>query len=143
MRFAALVVASLLLTGCATAPGKLKQDDFDWSESVLTISPEKTFAGLQNYARMCGGILNQAPEWYPTQTGDGSKVDLFMRGLAGQTEFVYGVIELSRTSDGGTVAKTGIQTVYSKPAFRKRGWWIEKVQTMFAEIDSGKTPSCQ
>lgn len=142
MRFVALFVASVLVAGCATPPGQLKHEDFDWSESTLLIPPNRVFSGLQNYARACGGILSQAPEWYPTSTGDGAKVDLFMRGVAGQTEFVFGIIELVQTSDGSTIAKTGIQTVYSKPAFRKRGWWIEKTQAMFSEIESGATPTC-
>ncbi|GFN25460.1 hypothetical protein ADE_11580 [Achromobacter denitrificans] len=132
----------LVLASCAAPPGQLKDDDFDWSESSLSIPPGEVYAGLQNYARVCGGILEQAPEWYPTQTGDGAKVDLFMRGLAGQTEFVYGVIELGQAPGGGTIAKTGVQTIYSKPAFRKRGWWIEKIRTMFSEIETSATPSC-
>lgn len=142
MRLGALVLTALLIGGCATPPGKLQHDDFDWSETSLAIPPEKVFDGLQNYARACGGILDQAPAWYPTTTGDGSKVDLFMKGIAGQTDFVYGVIELNAAPDGTTKARTGIQTVYSKPAFRKRGWWIEKTEKMYAEIQSGSSPTC-
>ncbi|OMG87989.1 hypothetical protein [Achromobacter xylosoxidans] len=142
MRFAGLLIAVSVMAGCATPPGQLKHDDFDWAQSDLSIPADETFAGLQNYARACGGILDQAPAWYPTANGDGAKVDLFMRGLGGQTEFVYGIIELTQTPQGTTVAKTGIQTVYSKPAFRKRGWWTERVNTMFSEIETGTTPTC-
>lgn len=142
MRFAVVLVASVVMSGCATPPGQLKHDDLDWTQSELSIPADKTFAGLQNYARACGGILGQSPEWYPTSTGEGAKVDLFMRGLAGQTDLVYGVIELAQSPQGGTIAKTGVQTVYSKPMFRKRGWWVEKVQTMFSEISAGKSPTC-
>jgi hypothetical protein len=142
MRTAAVAAIAFLLTACATPPAQLKDDDFDWSETTVSLPPGKVFSGLQAYSRACGGILSQAPEWYPTPTGDGSKVDLFMRGIAGQTEFVYGLIELSETQDGATKVRTGVQTVYSKPAFRKRGWWIEKTEKMYSEIGSGSAPTC-
>lgn len=142
LRFVGLVVSSLLLAACATPPGQLKHDDFDWSEDSLSIAPDKVFTSLQSYSRTCGGLLSQSPQWYPTPNGDGSKVDLFMRGIAGQTEFVYGVIEITASPAGGSIVKTGVQTVYSKPAFRKRGWWIDKAKTMYKEIEAGQPPSC-
>lgn len=137
-----LIVASMLITGCAAPPGQLKENDFDWTHATLSMPPNEVFAGLQAYSRICGGILDQAPAWYPTATGDGAKVDLFLRGIAGQSEFVFGAIELMLDQQGNTVVRTGVQTIYSKPAFRKRGWWIEKTATMYSEIEAGSKPSC-
>ncbi|EMR4172051.1 hypothetical protein R2537_007082 [Pseudomonas aeruginosa] len=142
MRLLAPLAVSVLLTACATPPGQLTDQDFDWSTNELSISPNQVFSGLQEYARTCGGILSQAPTWYATPDGNGSKVDLFTRGIAGTTDFVFGVIELSRGPQGGTTVRTGVQTIYSKPAFRKRGWWVEKTNAMYDEIDRGSKPSC-
>lgn len=134
----------MALAGCATPPGQLKHEDLSWAQYSINAPLPKVYEGLQTNARHCGGLIDQYdPKWYPSQDMRSAKIDLYLEGgFGGTSDWVAGIIELE-SSGSQTLAKVGIQNVYSNPVFRKRDWWRPKFAAIVNEIVSGATPSCE
>jgi len=145
IQFISAGLATLVLSACATPPGQLKKDEMDWTTINVAQPYSTVFTGLQEYARTCGGLLAESqPSWYPGIDGKHAKIDLYLPNnlLGGRSEFVFGIVTLEEDQSGSTTAKIGVQTVYSKPLFKRRGWWVNDAQQMFEDIEAGRSPTC-
>lgn len=142
MKFIAPVLAAALIAGCATPPGKLKPEDLSWHSFSVGKPAAEVFTALQNYSRVCGGLLGgNYPEWYPGPAGGTSRIDLHLVNAFGsRSNFVYGLIEI--TGHESSEVKIGVQRVYARPVFGKPDGWKDRATVMLQEIDSNSTPSC-
>ena len=145
LKCSAILAIATGISGCATPPGKLKPEDMDHAKFTVNQPIATVIERLQEADRNCGGLIAEwAPTWYPSLSSDKYKIDLFLKGLAGEKQsWVAGTIDLTKLNTSQTVMALAVQKIYSRPLFRKSNWWQDKVDSMVSDINQNRPIACK
>lgn len=145
--FAKIVLAAsvtIVVSGCATPPGQFKESDMDFVNYTVAQSISQVSDRIQDYERMCGGLVKEfASTWYPPKSDGSITIDLFLKGLGGsKQDWVAGIIVLNKVSEASTEVKIGVNKTYSRPVFGKSMGWVDKTDRMVKQIEDGSPFGC-
>lgn len=105
----------LLVMGCASPVGEIKDEDYVWSEAILNTNYQPVY---RNVIRGYQNCVNAVPS--PSLDPDNKKgqVVFYAGGVAG---WVYGKATVDAVDDNTTKFRIGVIREYDAPVFDSRG----------------------
>ncbi len=112
-----LLIAALVLTGCATRPGEISDNDLNWSTSNIDLPLQQVEFNLITGFRRCFDAMPEVMD-----SGDKVNFDVYSAGAMGasRSNVVVGFIRL-RKDGQRTVGQFGVVKSFDDPVFGKSG----------------------
>ena len=117
-RIIVMMMAVIMMGGCATPPGEYKADDFVWKEITVNSNYEKVYSGYVEAGRKCNGMWDLGLKGYIFNESKRGYLDVFMPSsifVGMGSTYVEGKVDFRMENEKTTKVNIGLLKGYTNP----------------------------